>query len=105
MNLPDVGEFIKVISDTGYMRYNAFEGCWSINTPLPSSGDYIPIDGGICYYVYNLPEEFKTSGLMVKFTGDAYECKELDKNGDGLENIIGGEIYYDVVIKDIQLAE
>lgn len=103
--LPDVGEFIKVISDTGYMRYNAFEGCWFIDTPLPTSGDYIPIDGGICYYVYNLPEEFKTSGLMVKFTGDAYECKELDKNGDGLENIIGGEIYYDVVIKDIQLAE
>ena len=103
--LPDVGEFIKTVTDTGHMYYNANEGCWHVSALLPVPEGEILIDGGICYFMNNLPDEFKKDGLKVKFTGDVYECKDIDKNSDGTAIILGGWEYYDVVIKDIQLAE
>jgi hypothetical protein len=55
--------------------------------------------------MYNLPEDFKIDGKKVKFTGDAYECKDIDKNGDGLCSSLAGYEYYDVVIKEIEIVE
>ena len=103
--LPDVGDFIKTVTDTGNMYYNANEGCWYVSALLPVPEGEILIDGGICYFMNDLPDEFKKDGLKVKFTGDVYECKDIDKNGDGTAIMLGGWEYYDVVIKDIQLAE
>ena len=103
--LPDASAFIKEVTDTGYILSYGDEGFWYVDTPLPVEPGVTYIDGGICYFMYNLPEDFKKSGLKVKFTGDMYECKELDKNGDGMETMLAGYKYYDVVIKDIEIVE
>ena len=103
--LPDVGDFIKTVTDTGHMYYNANEDCWYVDALLPVPEGETLIDGGICYFMYNLPDEFKKDGQKVKFTGDVYECKDIDKNGDDITTMLGGWVYYDVVIKEIEFAE
>lgn len=103
--LPDATAFIKEITDTGYILSYDDEGFWYVDTPLPEEPGVIYIDGGICYFMYNLPDEFKQERLKVKFTGDMYECKELDKNGDGMRTMLAGYEYYDVVIKSIEIVE
>ena len=103
--LPDASAFIKEITDTGYILSYGDEGVWYVDTPLPEEPGVIYIDGGICYFMYNLPDEFKQERLKVKFSGDMYECKELDKNGDGMETMLAGYKYYDVVIKSIEIME
>lgn len=103
--LPNAADFVKVVADTGYLRYNSDEGFWCIDASLPEIPGAVYVDGGICYFMYNLPEEFMKSGLKVKFTGDAYQCKDIDKNGDGNAILLGGYEYYDVVIKDIEIVE
>lgn len=103
--LPDAANYIKGITETGVLRLYGEEDFWYVDTPLPEEPGVIYYDGGICYFMYNLPEEFKKSGLKVKFTGDVYECKELDKNGDGMITMMAGYKYYDVVIKNIEIVE
>ena len=103
--LPDASDFIKVVSDTGYMSYDADEEFWYVDTPLASPDpNVVMIDGGTAYYMYDLPEEYKVKGLKVKFTGDAYKFK-ADKNGDDICHSIGGYEYYDVVVKEIEIVE
>ena len=103
--LPDAADFIKTVSDTGYVHSYFDEGFWYVKASLPEEPGVIYYDGGICYFMYNLPDEFKQERLKVKFTGDMYECKELDKNGDGMETMLAGYKYYDVVIKSIEIVE
>lgn len=103
--LPDAADFIKTVSDTGYVHSYFDEGFWYVKASLPEEPGVIYYDGGICYFMYNLPEDFKIDGKKVKFTGDAYECKDIDKNGDGLCSSLAGYEYYDVVIKEIESVE
>lgn len=103
--LPDAADFIKTVSDTGYVHSYFDEGFWYVKASLPEEPGVIYYDGGICYFMYNLPEDFKIDGKKVKFTGDAYECKDIDKNGDGLCSSLAGYEYYDVVIKNIEIVE
>ena len=103
--LPDAADFIKTVSDTGYVHSYFDEGFWYVKASLPEEPGVIYYDGGICYFMYNLPEDFKIDGKKVKFTGDAYECKDIDKNGDGLCSSLAGYEYYDVVIKEIEIVE
>ena len=103
--LPDAADFIKTVSDTGYVHSYFDEGFWYVKASLPEEPGVIYYDGGICYFMYNLPEDFKIDGKKVKFTGDAYECKDIDKNGDGLCSSLAGFEYYDVVIKEIEIVE
>ena len=103
--LPDAADFIKTVSDTGYVHSYFDEGFWYVKASLPEEPGVIYYDGGICYFIYNLPEDFKIDGKKVKFTGDAYECKDIDKNGDGLCSSLAGYEYYDVVIKEIESVE
>ena len=106
MQLPDAADLIKEITATGYIRPYDNEGFWFVNAPLPEpEPGVVYFDGGICYFMYNLPDEFKKEGLKVKFTGDAYTCKELDKNGDGNTMTYAGYEYYDVVVKQIEVIE
>ena len=103
--LPDAADFIKTVSDTGYVHSYFDEGFWYVKASLPEEPGVIYYDGGICYFMYNLPEDLKIDGKKVKFTGDAYECKDIDKNGDGLCSSLAGYEYYDVVIKEIEIVE
>ncbi len=103
--LPNAADFIKTVSDTGYVHSYFDEGFWYVKASLPEEPGVIYYDGGICYFMYNLPEDFKIDGKKVKFTGDAYECKDIDKNGDGLCSSLAGYEYYDVVIKEIEIVE
>ena len=103
--LPDAADFIKTVSDTGHVHCYFDEGFWYVKASLPEEPGVIYYDGGICYFMYNLPEDFKIDGKKVKFTGDAYECKDIDKNGDGLCSSLAGYEYYDVVIKEIEIVE
>ena len=103
--LPDAADFIKTVSDTGYVHSYFDEGFWYVKASLPAEPGVLYYDGGICYFMYNLPEDLKIDGKKVKFTGDIYECKDIDKNGDGLCSSLAGYEYYDVVIKEIEIVE
>ena len=103
--LPDAANFIREVTETGHVRFYGDEGLWVLDASLPVPEGEVLIDGGIRYFMYNLPEAFRQEGLKVKFTGDVYQCMEIDKNGDGICTMLGGYEYYDVVVKEIEVVE
>ena len=62
--LPDAADFIKTVSDTGYVHSYFDEGFWYVKASLPEEPGVIYYDGGICYFMYNLPEDFKIDGKI-----------------------------------------
>ena len=101
--LPKQADFIKTVTETGYINCDTRDNTWIIDVPLPVAHGKIFIDGGIFYYLYDLPEEFQKKGLKVKATLDAYTFRHFGEKVI-ITNYTGWE-YYDAVLKQIEIAE
>lgn len=101
--LPKQADFIKTVTETGYINCDTRDNTWIIDVPLPVAHGKILIDGGIFYYLYDLPEEFQKKGLKVKATLDVYTFRHFGEKVV-ITNYTGWE-YYDAVLKQIEFAE
>ena len=101
--LPKQEDFIKTVTEIGYIRYDPYDNTWIIDVPTPVPPGEVLIDGGTFYYLYDLPEEYQKKGLKVKATLDVYIFHHFDEK----EVIIkyAGWEYYDAVLKQIEIAE
>ena len=101
--LPKQEDFIKTVTEIGYIRYDPYDNTWIIDVPTPVPPGEVLIDGGTFYYLYDLPEEYQKKGLKVKATLDVYIFHHFDEK----EVIIkyAGLEYYDAVLKQIEIAE
>lgn len=101
--MPKQEDFIKTVTEIGYIRYDPYDNTWIIDVPTPVPPGEVLIDGGTFYYLYDLPEEYQKKGLKVKATLDVYIFHHFDEK----EVIIkyAGWEYYDAVLKQIEIAE
>ena len=101
--LPEQADFIKTVTEIGYIKSDIWDNTWIIDVPLPVAHGEIYIDGGTFYYLYDLPEEYQKKGLKVKATLDAYTFRHF---GEKIEVIsyVGWE-YYDAVLKQIEIVK
>ena len=99
--LPNQANFIKTMTDVGYLRCDKEDNTWYIDAP--SQGSEIVYDGGSFYYLYDLPKEYQKDGLKVKATLDCYSFRHFDE--DVVVTVIAGYDYYDAVLKQIEIAE
>ena len=101
--LPKQADFIKTVTEIGYMTCDAEDGTWIIDVPTPVPPGEVLIDGGTFYYLYDLPEEYQKKGLKVKATVDAYTFRHFDEKVE-ITTYAGYE-YYDAVLRDIEIVE
>lgn len=101
--LPKQADFIKTVTEIGYIKCDKGDNTWIIEVPLPVAHGKVYIDGGIFYYLYDLPEEFQKEGLKVKATLDAYTFRHFGEKVV-ITNYTGWD-YYDAVLKQIEIAE
>ena len=101
--LPKQADFIKTVTEIGYMTCDAEDGTWIIDVPTPVPPGEVLIDGGTFYYLYDLPEEYQKKGLKVKATVDAYTFRHFDEKVE--ITTYAGYDYYDAVLRDIEIVE
>ena len=101
--LPKQADFIKTVTEIGYMTCDAEDGTWIIDVPTPVPPGEVLIDGGTFYYLYDLPEEYQKKGLKVKATVDAYTFRHFDEKVE--ITTYAGWDYYDAVLRDIEIVE
>ena len=101
--LPKQADFVKTVTEIGYMTCDTEDGTWIIDVPTPVPPGEVLIDGGTFYYLYDLPEEYQKKGLKVKATLDVYIFRHFDEK----EVIIkyAGWDYYDAVLQHIEITE
>lgn len=101
--MPKQADFIKTVTEIGYITCDPDDNTWIIDVPTPVPPGEVLIDGGTFYYLYDLPEEYQKKGLKVKATLDVYIFHHFDEK----EVIIkyAGWEYYDAVLKQIEIAE
>ena len=101
--LPKQADFVKTVTEIGYMTCDAEDGTWIIDVPTPVPPGEVLIDGGTFYYLYDLPEEFQKKGLKVKATVDAYTFRHFDEKVE--ITTYAGWDYFDAVLRDIEIVE
>ena len=101
--LPKQADFIKTVTEIGYITCDTEDGTWIIDVPTPVPPGEVLIDGGTFYYLYELPEEYQKKGLKVKATLDIYIFHHFDEK-EVITKYAGWD-YYDAVLKDIEIAE
>ena len=101
--LPKQADFIKTVTEIGYIKCDTWDNTWIIDVPSPEAHGEIYIDGGTFYYLYDLPQEYQKKGQKVKATLDAYTFRHF---GEKIEVVsyVGWE-YYDAVLKQIEIVE
>lgn len=101
--MPKQEDFIKTVTEIGYITCDPEDNTWIIDVPTPVPPGEVLIDGGTFYYLYDLPKEYQKKGLKVKATLDVY----IFHHFDGKEEIAvyAGWDYYDAVLKQIEIAE
>lgn len=99
--MPSQANFIKTVTDTGYLKCDKTDNTWYINAPY--NGPEIRYDGGSVYYLFDLPKEYQKEGLKVKATLDCYTFRHFDENVE--VSILAGYDYFDAVLKQIETAE
>lgn len=99
--LPKQADFIKSVTDTGYLKCDKVDNTWYINASY--NGEEIRYDGGSMYYLYDLPEEYRKEGLKVKTTLDCYTFRHFDEKVEIV--MYAGYDYYDAVLKGIEIVE
>ena len=98
---PKQVNFIKTVTDVGYLRCDKEDNTWYIESPY--QGPEVRYDGGSIYYLFDLPKEYQKEGLKVKATLDCYTFLHFDEYVE--VTIIVGYDYYDAVLKQIEIAE
>lgn len=101
--LPKQADFIKTVTEIGYVKCDIWDNTWIIDVPSPEAHGEIYIDGGTFYYLYDLPEGYQKKGLKVKATLDAYIYRHFGEE-IGVISYYGWE-YYDAVLKQIEIVE
>ena len=99
--MPEQVNFIKTVTDVGYLRCDKQDNTWYIDAPY--QGSETVYDGGSAYYLFDLPKEYQKEGLKVKATLDCYKFRHFDEKI--VVNVIGGYDYYDAVLKQIEITE
>ena len=99
--MPKQVNFIKTVTDVGYLRCDKEDNTWYIESPY--QGPEIAYDGGSIYYLFDLPKEYQKEGLKVKATLDCYTFLHFDEYVE--VTVIAGYDYYDAVLKQIEIAE
>lgn len=100
---PKQSDFIKTVTEIGYITCDTEDNTWIIDVPLPVAPGETLIDGGTFYYLYDLPKEYQKKGLKVKATLDAYIFHHFDEKD--VITVYAGWDYYDAVLKQIEIAE
>ena len=93
--------FIKTMTDIGYLKLDKENNSWWIKAPC--HGPEIRYDGGNIFYLYDLPEEYQKEGLKVKATLDCYTFRHFDERVEIVT--YAGYDYYDAVLKNIEIVE
>ena len=75
--LPKQADFIKTVTEIGYIKCDTWDNTWIIDVPSPEAHGEIYIDGGSFYYLYDLPQEYQKKGQKVKATLDAYTFRHF----------------------------
>lgn len=101
--LPKQADFVKTVTEIGYITCDPEDDTWIIDVPLPVAPGEVLIDGGTFYYLYDLPKEYQKKGLKVKATLDAYIFHHFDEEVE--ITIYAGWDYYDAVLKEIEIVE
>jgi hypothetical protein len=101
--LPKQADFVKTVTEIGYITCDTDDDTWIIDVPLPVEPGEVLIDGGTFYYLYDLPKEYQKKGLKVKATLDAYIYRHFGEKEE-ITTYIGWD-YYDAVLKQIEIAE
>ena len=99
--LPNQADFIKTMTDIGYLKLDKEDNSWWIKAPY--HGPEIRYDGGNIFYLYDLPEEYQKEGLKVKATLDCYTFRHFDERVEIVR--YAGYDYYDAVLRDIEIVE
>lgn len=99
--MPEQANFIKTVTDLGYLWCDKTDNTWYIDSPY--QGSEVVYDGGSIYYLFDLPKEYQKEGLKVKATMDCYTFRHFDEDIE--VTIIAGNNYYDAVLKQIEIAE
>ena len=99
--LPNQADFIKTMTDIGYLKLDKVDNSWWIKAPY--HGPEIRYDGGNIFYLYDLPEEYQKEGLKVKATLDCDTFRHFDERVEIVR--YAGYDYYDAVLRDIEIVE
>ena len=99
--LPQLADFIKTVTDMGYLMCDKVDNTWFIKSPY--HGQEIRYDGGNIYYLYDLPVEYQKEGLKVKASLDCYTFLHFNERVEHMW--YAGYDYYDAVLRDIEIVE